>query len=520
MGTPTRPLALWVLLLALLALAPGCALEAGDSDELETAGRQDRGRDPGKYSVSTGATGDPNSSLTSGQTGRLWVYTLKYSDVILSPDGQLLLAMVPAPGPGKGFATPGLVLLARNLETGAETVLSEMIDLRRINFSPDGQTAWLLRADGQTVTGLHLATLKAGPSYELDSVFTVLDVAPGGGHLLLSNIPRNGLEEALTTGDCGPVFGAAHEGKEADRCHVGLVTLKSGKTHGFATPHPVRDLDFSTAHDEVVLTWSTVSGGQPKATVAFYDPQTGITNALVEAGNCGGELKLVPNSDLALMAPTNCARDPISIFDLKARKHIEDLPGFGPVAITPDGKTAIGFTRRQDMQQTWNYDGQKAKVGLIFVDLPDRTWKVVDYGERLPSFTLSPDGLWLYTFERTVEWQQGASSAPGSLHNNANQLSRWNVATRKHTPISKTVAPQRFVWSKSGAQMHFLHQGSLHYLKTGGAKVVPSSIGQAAELINIRPQGDYLVLGRHNAPTFYKVPLTGKAPVVKMKLGL
>ncbi len=508
-----------LVLFGLIALGSGCALEAGDSDALETAGRQDRGRDPGQFTVDT--TGNSRDGQRKGVgSERLWIYTLQYSDVILSPDGQLLLAMVPAPGPGKGFATPGLVLLVRHLGTGAETPLPELNDLRRINFSPDGSIAWLLRADGQTVTGLDLATLKTGPSYQLDSVFTVLDVAPGGDHLLLSNTPRNGLEEALAAGACGPVSGGGNDSNEANRCHVGLINLKSGKTHDFATPHPVRDLDFSPAHDEVVLTWSTLVKGTPKATVAFYDPHSGTTSALVEAGNCAGELKLVPNSHLALMAPTHCARDPISIFDLKARKHLEDLPGFGPVAITPDGQAAVGFTRRQDMETTWGYTQQNEKVGLIFVDLPSRAWKVVDYGERLPSYTLSPDGQWLYTFEHSTQWQKGQGGAPGGLQSGAGQLARWHVATRKRTPISQVVAPQRFVWSQNGARMHFLHQGGLHHLDAGSAQVVASPIGHAAELINIRPQGDYLVLGRHDQPTFYTVPLTGKSPVLKLDLGL
>ena len=508
------------LLLGLIGLGAGCALEAGNSDQLEQAGHQDRARYPGHYTVDTRTTEPGKDAPADAVPGRVWVYELTYSDVILSPGGQLLLAMVPAPGPGKGYVTPGLVLLVRDLDTGMETVLSDLVDLRRINFSPDGKLAWLLRQDGQTVTALDLATLKVGPSHKLDSVFTVLDVAPDGAHLLLSNAPRNGLEEILATGKCGAIIGADYEGKEANRCHVGLVDLKTGKSHSFATPHPVRDLDFSAAHDEIVLTWSTLIDGLPKATVAFYEPKTGHTSALVEAGNCAGELELVPNSNLALMAPTNCARDPISIFDLKARKHLEDLPGFGPVAVTPDGKTAIGFTRRQDMENTWKYTGQKQKVGLIFVDLTTRKWQVVDYGERVPSFTLSPDGQWLYTFEHSFAWQKSQGSAPGTLGSSSGQLARWHVATRKRSPVSESLAPQRFVWTSDGARMYFLSGGALYHLDAGGDTVTPAGVGKTAELINIRPQGDYLVLGRQHEPTFFTVPLAGKSPVVELQLGL
>ena len=486
------------LMLTLFALLPGCALDASDAEQLEYAGRQDRAQAPGQRTVKTDGDG---SAMPGPDDQRTWQYKLVYSDVILSPDGRLLLAMVPAPGPGKGFAAPGLVLLARDLQSGVEHLLPDLVDLRRINFSADGAVAWLLRADGQTVTQLDLATLEPGPSHKLDSVFTVLDVTPEGRYLLLSNVARAAVEANPYPPHCGGILGASYDGKEADRCHVGVIDLKTGQAHTFATPEPVRDLDFSPAHDEVLLTWSRLVDGQPRATVAFYDPATASTTALVEVANCAGELKRVPGSNLALMAPTTCGRDPISIFDLAKRAHVEDLPGYGPVAISADGKTAIGFTRRQDMIDTWGTTSQNTKTGLIFIDLASRSWQVVDYGERLPGWTLSPDGQWLYTFE----------------HNN---LARWHVPTRERTAVTDKVAPERFVWSADGKQMHFLTGGNLFRLDAGAATIAQVPMDQQAELINIRPQEDFLVLGRRHAPTFYAVPLHGEGEVTELHLGL
>ena len=77
------------LAVSLWFLSPGCTPEMGASDNFEETGRQERGRDPGKYQSEV--TWDPEEGEY------VWEYDLHYSDVILSPDGRRLLAMVPVP---------------------------------------------------------------------------------------------------------------------------------------------------------------------------------------------------------------------------------------------------------------------------------------------------------------------------------------------------------------------------------------------------------------------------------------
>ncbi len=521
-----RRLATASLLLLMMMPLRACLPETGESNNLEQTGRQDRGRDPGSYTVKSSEPNDAGSVVEDGDIGLGpdWAYTLLYSDVILSPDGKHLLGMAPLPGPGQGYNVPGLPLVAHNLETGAQKSFIDFVDLRRVNFSPDGKTAWLLLHDGRAVMALDLQTYKPGKTYYVGSEFTVLDVGPKGRFLVLDNLPRNDIEEFVVTDQCDFQMKVANGYRLINRCHVAIIDLKTGTSQTFTTPHPVRDLDFSPVHDELVMTWSTWKGVTPQATVAFYDPVKGSTTELVEFTNCADELKIVPGKPLALLSPRSCAKDPISFIDLEKRTFLGNLPGFGPVAITPDGKTAVGFTHKQVMIDEWDHLGQKQEVGLIFVDIATRKWQIVDYGDKVPTYTLSPDGAYLYSYEDHWKWVEGRD---GVVRAKAlpSMLSQWHVASHKRSVVSSHLKLRRFVWSNDGQSLYFLSSkknGQLHRIEVGTPKAEHVLLDTTAELLNIRPQGDYLVLGKSDTPTFYKVPTDNLAPkynVIQLGVG-
>lgn len=488
----------------------GCGGDFGDmykrapQSEDELAGQRPTDEPPLEASNAAAAT-------------RAWQYNLNYTDVTLSPDGRLLLTMVPAPGPGKGYAAPGLVLLARDLQSRVDHTLASLVDLRAMAFSADGQTLWALRADGQTVSAVNLQTLELGQSYALDSVFTALEVASGGRYLLLSNMTRDPVDATGEADGCGAIAGAGHRGKQADRCHVGVIDLKTGEHHAFATPAPPWQMGDSSAHDELVLVWSKSDSRKPHTTVAFYDPASQTTTALLELHRCGDQFERVPGSHLALVAAKGCGKDAMALIDLEKRSHIEDLPGAAPVTIDAQGKGAIALTHRQHMADRWGYDAQISQLGLVFIDLSSRSWQVVDYGDQPPTVTISPDGQWLYTFERGFAWREGKGESP-ALFPKTGELARWNVATGTRHVISKDTAPERWVWSAT--QMHFLSGGALFRLDSDTAELTHVPLTWPADLLNIRPQDDYLVLGRRHAPTFCTVPLHDDGKVAEMHLGL
>ncbi len=387
-----------LIVVALLATACGgmeMGLEGGASEEQQFVGRQDRGRDPGSFERSDrGHYGtyvppgeqDEGSNPGDGPDGRgrspdpedqlpPWVYKLNYSDAIITPDGGALLGSVPLPGPGKGFLSPGLMLVAREFDTGKMHWFPDLIDTRRINFSPNGKTAWVLRDGGQGVTGIDLKTWKMGKSHYLKEQFNVLDVTPDGKFLVLSNLPLESVAKASYDGECFPPPGSGIY----NRCRVGFVRISDGKHWTHTTPVGLRDIDFDAVSGEVLLTWSVWGTLEPTVSIRFYDPAAAAKmlssgmKGQVNFPNCADELVLVPNSRRALLSPNTCLNpdppeplpaapgtmeqaqfDPISVIDLDKRAFIKNLPGFGPVTVTPDGKRAVGFTRRAAMINDWD----------------------------------------------------------------------------------------------------------------------------------------------------------------------
>jgi hypothetical protein len=513
----------WVMMAATLMLVAGpagCRFESVDrsaEENQERTGWQDRGRNPGSYDVDRGWQPD-----TAGQPGgHAWQYGLHYEDVILSPDGRLLLGMVPVPGPDQGWDAPGLVLVAQALPLGPKVVFKAQRDLRRINFSPDGRFAYLLAADGRSLSRLDLDTLQVAPLADLGDAYTTLDVTPGGRWAIASNLPDSDMDEAFFLAD--RCIGWQGE----DRCTLAVVDAATGQavTHSFASP--LRDLDFSPVHRDLVLTTSTWDeDGQPVATLTFLSPESHQIVAAVDFPNCADELKLQPSGTLALLAPTRCqarqggSADPISVIDLASRTFVENLPGFGPVEISADGAQAVGFTRRADMWTQWGYD-QVEEVGLIVVDLPSLSWQVIEYGDREPGYYLAGSGRWLYAYESTQDcrWRDRAA---GYVCEDQRELARFDLHAggQRVALEGPVVALHRFALSHGGERLWALDDGKLVRIDVGSPSTHHVPLPVEPELINVRPQQDYLVLGEADAPRFYLAPLASPYDVITVDLGL
>jgi len=466
--------------------------DEGATDNEQTTGRQERGRDPGD-SETVYEWDDEGEEL-------VWSYQLHYSDVILSPDGQNLLSMVPKPGPAMGFEEPGLVLTVQPLPNGKRRVFPQMQDLVRINFSPDGRDAYLLKDGGLEIAVLDLESYTYSGEFYLDKPFCVVDVTPNGQYLILSNLPTTDTAEAnfsANSESCtpDPKFGMP---PGASLCQAAVVDIAEGHVWYVELPHRARDIDFDPISGELLFTYSKQysDGLQIKSHVLFYDPSIADFSTKLMFENCADEVVMSPDNELALLSPNDCMifqeiQDPISVIDLNTREFVTNLPGFGPVSVSPDGSAAVGFTRREVMQQQWSYFDQTKPIGLIFVNLSNLTWKVVDYGDEIPGYTISPDGKYLYVYR----------DSSGSLQGT---LTRYDMKTHTSFKLSgPAVELDQFVWTSSGDKMYFISNSLLHSLSNSSNMIRPIQLDVLPELINIRPQGDYLVLGEKDQPTFY-----------------
>ncbi len=513
-------------LLAMLAMVPcGCAgsvgspdFESGASDDRQYRGRQDRGRNPGTYEVGDGAdagsrdpwsTSDASSGVGGNDPGpasKSWNYKLNYTQVLLTPDGGTLLAAVAKPGPDLGFDDPGLALVAHDLKMGITRRVDGAQDVMRLNYSPDGTLLFALLEPGSVAVAIDMNTWKQTHKWKLPGRYGVVDVTPDSKFLVFSNIPVSNLAKAAYQGECMTGWAVA------DPCRVAFVHIASGSVWNITLDAGLRDLDFLPGGDEVLLTSSLWLDGEPKTSLRFYSPKQaakGTANGamdLIEVPNCADELVIEPGGKRALLSPNTCIEppkpqtppdelqyDPISVIDLEKRKFIKNLPGFGPVAVASDGSRALGFTRRASMIADWDYHAQKTDIGLIVVDLDDLSWKVIEYGEAEPAYSLSPDGA--HAFLHNNEGKVGPGIPKG--------LVRMDLKTLTALPISGGAnSIDRFLWTADGKRLYLTSQGKLFQLDAGSltAKSIwlPESMGNLA----MRAKADTLVMGATDQPAF------------------
>ncbi len=528
----------WVSILAAgLTLFGGCltggftGTDRAADENVKSSGRSDRGQGLGDFRVDR--RGGPGSPVGGGGPV-VWDYDLDYSSVVVSPDGKFLIGNAPVPGPNEGWAAPGLVLVVQELPSGDQGVYEELFNVQRINFSPDGKRAYLLENGGMSIAILNLETMDVLPERRyLTDKYTALDVGPYGRFLIATNLPTNDFEEAAAgwSTECTNI---------QSRCWIDIVDLTGTASGRVDLGLPVRDLDWSPVRYEMVLTLVAGATNTPNAKIAFVNPENHAIDGMVTVPNCADELKIQPNGTLGLLSPVACSQngfnagfvlnrgrfvdecpdpqpvqpqsgnfDPISVIDLDKRQFVENLPGFGPVVVTPDGQTAIGFTRRDDMVQQWGYN-QIARTGLIKVDLDTLDWTVTEFGELEPSYVLSPDGQTLYTYTDGQVCTRQCAENGGTFttcEEAPANLTRWSVKDMAFTTIQGgDVLHLREMAFGQDQTLYAVENGQLYALGTDDTWVgkITTSLF-APELLNITDT--HLVLGTRHLTSFRLVAL-------------
>jgi hypothetical protein len=550
--------------------------ELGEMEESLQVGWSDHGRSTGGFdaapsweaklvlkSASLEGRPDPRTPREDGEREEpepyVWSYGLDYGNVILSPTGESLLAMVPVPGPDEGFDEAGLALVQKPLPDGPAQVYPGIRNVQRINFSPDGRWAYLLGTEGTSVTVVDLFDYQVVSTFPLDGVYSVIDVSPDGMYVVVSNLPRSVSEEKSYPSLSGCIPPASYDMVAgSDLCRIGVVWLQQGHSWSFAAPEPVRDVDFMVQTSQLVVTHKATDDALETnhAVVQFYDLKAQAAGTKLVFPNCADELKVLPGEQTALLSPTYCASvgakdpgsswavldegsvlvpvpvrscEPISFIDLESRTFIENLPGFGPVAVTPDGKKALGFTRKKLLEEQWDYYGQNTDYGLVLADVPTRTWKVVDFGASIPSYFISPKGRTALVHNYIHRCRCTRKMNGGECDNSAyedckstccttcceelheSNLYQLDLYSGSLGPISIPLEPiQDFAWKPDGSRVFLKFASGLHHVRLDGpkwsyywlAKAMPVSLGVEPDIIGMRPQGDYLIVAEADRPQF------------------
>ncbi len=509
------------LVAALSTFGVGCfefGLDRSAQENRRSAGRSERGYTTGSFGSRPNTGWGPASGSPTGggveydDSDGAILPPVRYSSVVLTPDGEQVVTSVAT----WLFGVPVLVPALQRLDGTKATLFPELFDARRVNMSRDGATLFVLSSSGFKVTAIDLGTHEVVGDYTSPLAHTVLDVSPDGRLLVLSSIVTSDLDEWL---------GGASGGAVGQQSIV-VLDVDTGKSTLVFSPRPIRDLDFSTAHPgELILTsFEFAVDGSPAAHAVFVDARTGETRADVVMPNCADELVLQPGGVLALLSPTVCrdrqaaSADPISVLDTAARVFITNLPGFGPVAMAPDGSRALGFTRQADMASQWGY-AQREVVGLISVELPSLAWTVHEYGPKEPTYTLVDGGR-----QALVHEADGYDCQDGECAVVLPRLELFDLTRGGRRTVSGVLGArlERFAADEQGHTLWFpdRHGGVLELDVLGGHIAAMKGTWTGSPELLARPRrgregtgGPLLVLGEEEAARFYVVGPFGSRTV-------
>jgi hypothetical protein len=158
------------------------------------------------------------------------------------------------------------------------------------------------------------------------------------------------------------------------------------------------DVDLTPDQKRLVVTRDHVwSEAGVLTTLEVYDLGS-YAKTTIEVPNCADELVVAPDGGHAFLAPTRCDQDPISVIDLAAARFDRNLPGFGPVALAPNGALAVGFLDRDNVDEALFVDKTQIpapaseQYHLMLIDTQTLRFEVIALGDTLPRYAMSPDG--------------------------------------------------------------------------------------------------------------------------------
>ena len=268
----------------------------------------------------------------------------------------------------------------------------------------------------------------------------------------------------------------------------------TGKLLSSHTPGIIHDVDITPDSKTAVITLNHTWGDKdPSTPIRLLDLAAG-TSTVLTVPNCTSPLVLSPDGAYAFVAPTTCnkpsaatAYDPVSVIDLKKKKWVRNLPGFGPVAMASDGKTAVAFMDADNLDLSLFDDKSKVpsstagRYHLMLLDTKTLKFDSVPLGDSLPRYTLTPDG-------KVVLIDPGSLWTAGGIH-------ILDVATRTlHKVAGEELTLNHFVVSPNSADVYLLHAQDLYWLSVTKRAVTNKYTSLVCASLNITTDGAYLLI--------------------------
>ena len=435
-----------------------------------------------------------------------------FGQAVFDPSGRYVLQQVEM--------SDGRCLAVADIDTGLVQHDGGLCGLRWIAVGSEGR-AYLLAADGRTLTELDLASMGVVGTHEFTNEYRVLDLAPDGGAVVASNRPVR------------PFDVTQYEWRIYDMPlrFVGVVDLTKGVVHEQPFPFAIRSVAFSPLDGTVLLAagwWQ--STGLPETRVYWMNPESGVVEDEVAFPNCPAALQVQPQGTLLLMSPNVCflhpvtlapppvqdepsdewedewedwedeedmdewENDPTSIIDLATREYVGKLPGFGPLALSPDGSAAVAFSRQQAMMKQWNMFQQTAH-GLLFIRLDDLYWKVLEHGNEEPDFRFAPDSQDLLIHDRD-----------GGTDRLLKMTVDAETAEELQGPPA-VLAGSSF--GPAGAVLYAASGGDVQRIEVAANAIQTLATPAPVAQVFARPQGDFVIAAGAESTTLYLLATDG-----------
>ncbi len=275
---------------------------------------------------------------------------------------------------------------------------------------------------------------------------------------------------------------------------VHVLEPRAGKVTVHHVDRGAMDVRWTPRGDLAIVGVHDFRGDEPETPVTLVSP-AGEERAFI-VPNCASRLVISPDSDLAMIAPVDCRKDPVSVIDLARGTFVENLPGFGPVAFSPDGETVIAFGRQAELA-TFGI-ASETPYSLLFISTRDWSIETLEIGDALPIYSLTPDGQVVLVFS-VFE----SASYDG--------IFMIDVATKTIRETSGPEVPLSEFVITPDSRLVYLIEGGLFRLDvaTGVISYVTIACGGVGEptrcnpeLVNLLPDGDTLVLGWRNEPEY------------------
>lgn len=310
---------------------------------------------------------------------------------------------------------------------------SVLFDIERLTARemPAQVSRFVFAASGEH--GIALLPNGALVDYDLRTLSERWRSAPGLQTVAPSLMKLSDSESSLVLGDGASLLVFNARTGEAR----GRAALRSAATELSFMPGSERALVVG------VTRWSE---HVPATEVAEVDLQS-LSTSSIDVPNCTAPIEVLPDASRALLSPTFCQEnvasttqqtwtnpDPVSIINLTSEgpSFVRNLPGFGPVALEPEGKRAVAYldvkrvdpTLFDNPAQVPSASGPRYHV--MRIDTKSLAFDLYPIGEVLPRFALGRDGRTLLV-DATVQQLRGQATVKASIDSSGRLNASFSV---------------------------------------------------------------------------------------------